>query len=92
MSISVRTAIAGFGMSGRFFHAPFINADKRFELKKIFERSGDFAKAEYPYVQTVRSFEELLDDDIDLVVISTPNPLHEIMAKTAMEAKKTCDS
>ncbi len=84
----IRTALAGFGLSGKIFQAPFLKADPRFELVKVYERSTQRAKEEYPEVEIVRSFEELLSDDIDLVIISTPNALHVPMAKQAMLAGK----
>ena len=84
----IRTAIAGFGLSGRIFQAPFLHADPNFELKKVYERKSERSKEEYPYVTVVRSFEELLTDDIDLVVISTPNSTHVPFAEMAMRAGK----
>ena len=86
--MKIRTAIAGFGLSGKIFQAPFIHADPNFELKKVYERKTERAKEEYPDVQIVRSFEELLTDDIDLVIISTPNDTHVPFAKQAMAAGK----
>ena len=84
----IRAGIAGFGVSGQAFHAPFFDADERFLLKKVYERSSSLSKERYPYVEVVRSFDELLSDDIDLVVVSTPNQLHFQMAKAALEAGK----
>ena len=84
----VRVGIAGFGMSGQVFHAPFLDADPRFRIVKVFERSTEHARAEYPYVRTVRSFGELLGDDIDLVVLCTPNAEHLPMALEALAAGK----
>jgi scyllo-inositol 2-dehydrogenase (NADP+) len=84
----INVGIAGFGMSGKIFQAPFLNADNRFAIKKVFERTSEKSKEEYPYVEIVRSFEELLTDDIDLVIISTPNSYHYSMAKQAMENGK----
>lgn len=80
--------LAGFGLSGRFFQAPFLHSDTRFNLKKVYERTSNNSKQEYPEVEIVRSFEELLTTDIDLVVISTPNPYHVSMASQAMKAGK----
>lgn len=84
----IRTGLAGFGLSGQVFQAPFISADDRFELRKIYERSSDRAKEAYPDAQIVRSFDELLTDDIDLVIISTPVACHVPMARQALEAGK----
>lgn len=84
----IRVGLAGFGMSGQIFHAPFIRADRRFELKKVYERTSAKSKQEYPDIELVRSFEELLTGDIDLVVVSTPNQYHVPMALQAMKAGK----
>lgn len=84
----LRVGIAGFGMSGQIFQAPFLHADPLFEIKKVYERTTRRAEAEYPYIQTVRSFEALLTEDIDLVVVSTPNELHYPMARQAILAGK----
>lgn len=84
----INVGLAGFGMSGQMFHAPFINADKRFCLKKVYERKNEKSKAEYPDIELVRSFDDLLTDDIDLVVISLPNREHVPAALRAMEAGK----
>jgi predicted dehydrogenase len=84
----IRVGLAGFGMSGKIFQAPYLHADERFQLKKVYERTSEHALEEYPYVEIVRSFEELLVNDIDLVIISTPNAFHFPMAKQAIEAGK----
>lgn len=86
---TIQVGLAGFGMSGQVFHAPFISADPRFTLKKVYERTTDKAKQAYPDVETVRTFDELLTEDIDLVVVSTPNQYHVPMAAQAMKAGKS---
>lgn len=85
---TIRVGLAGFGMSGQIFQAPFIEADERFELCKVYERSSEKSKSEYPNVSVVHTFEELLTDDIDLVIISTPNATHVPFAKSAIKARK----
>lgn len=84
----IRVGLAGFGMSGKIFHAPFIHASQQFELRKVYERTSSYSRQEYPEVEIVRRFEELLADDIDLVVVSTPNQYHVPMAASAMRAGK----
>ena len=84
----IQVGLAGFGMSGQIFQAPFIHAHKHFNLKKVFERNSEKSKIEYPYVEVVKTFDALLTDDIDLIVISTPNNYHFSMAKQALEAGK----
>ena len=41
---TIQVGLAGFGMSGQFFHAPFLSADSRFTLKKVYERTSDKSK------------------------------------------------
>ena len=50
----VRAGIAGFGMSGQIFHAPFLHADERYQIRKVYERTSKRAEQLYPYVETVR--------------------------------------
>ena len=65
-------------MSGRIFHAPFLAHHPAFRIKRIVERSAgnDVAKL-YPAVIRSQSFDELLDDDeIELVIVNTPDDTH----------------
>jgi len=86
--MSINVGIAGFGLSGKIFQAPFLHANPNFEIKKIYERNSEKSKEEYPYVQVVHHFSELLTEAIDLVVISTPNAYHFEMAREAILAGK----
>lgn len=88
MQERIRVGIAGFGDSARVFNAPFLDADEHFIIKKVYERTTQHSRQVYPYVEVVRSFDELLTEDIDLVVLSTPNQLHYSMAKQAILAGK----
>ncbi len=85
---SINVAIAGSGYSARLFHIPFFKSDPRFQIRKVYERSTERAKAWLPDVQIVRDYAELLTDEIDLVVITTPNQTHYAMVKQAILAKK----
>jgi predicted dehydrogenase len=78
----IQTAIIGFGLSGQFFHAPYITNHPGFRLTKVVERKGNLSKDLYPYVEVVRDFNDLLkDDSIELVIIATPNILHFELAR-----------
>ncbi len=88
METVIRVGIAGFGLSGQVFHAPFLKLDPRYSLRKVYERTTSRAKAEYPEAEIVRSFEELLTEDIDLVIVATPNDQHIPMATAAILAGK----
>ncbi|MHB1687569.1 MAG: Gfo/Idh/MocA family oxidoreductase [Ignavibacteriaceae bacterium] len=89
MSQRINTAIVGFGMSGEYFHAPFIDANPNFNLVKVVERLSERSKEIYPYVNAVKRYEDVLNDkDIDLVIIATPNSAHYEMGKQALLADK----
>lgn len=89
MSTIIKVGLVGFGMSGRVFHAPFLHCLPGFELTAVVERHRNDAQAIYPYVATVRSIEALLErQDIDLVVITTPNETHFPYTKAALQAGK----
>jgi scyllo-inositol 2-dehydrogenase (NADP+) len=85
----IKTAVIGFGLSGAVFHAPFLEAADRFELAVILQRKGKSAARSYPHACIARSYESVLDDEeIELVVIGTPNALHYDMARQALLAGK----
>ncbi|QLB13094.1 putative dehydrogenase [Bisgaardia hudsonensis] len=84
----INVAIAGFGYSSQVFHLPFLLNHSQFIIKKIYERTTSKSLKFLPYVQIVRNFQELLTQEIDLVIITTPNQIHYEMAKQAISAGK----
>ncbi|MDR3251011.1 MAG: Gfo/Idh/MocA family oxidoreductase [Tannerella sp.] len=84
----LKTGIASYGMSGQVFHAPFIDAHPCFELAVITERSKNLSRERYPEARTVRSFDELLASDVELVVVNTPDLTHYEYARQALLAGK----
>ena len=85
----IQTAIIGFGLSGRVFHAPFISTHAGFKLFKVVERKGNLSKDLYPDVEIVRDYKDLLkDDNLELVIIATPNILHFDLAREFLSAGK----
>lgn len=85
----IRTGLAAYGMSGRVFHAPFISTNPHFELTAVTERSKELSREKYPDACIVRSFEELIEvEELDLVVINTPDSTHYEYARRALEAGK----
>ena len=84
----IKTGIASFGLSGQVFHAPFLDVHEGFELSVIAERSNNLARGAYPGVQVVRSFDDLLATDIELVVVNTPGQTHADYCRQALEAGK----
>lgn len=84
----IKTALLSYGMSGKVFHAPFLNFHPGFELKGSWERSKKLIQADYPSVKSYASIEDLLEDDVDLVVVNTPVETHYEYAKKALLAGK----
>lgn len=85
----INVGLVGFGMAGRVFHAPIISSVEGLRLKKVVERNSANSKEIYPYVEVVKSIDELLtDNDIDLIVIATPNGNHYEAAMKAINAGK----
>ena len=85
----INTAIIGFGLSGKVFHAPFIHTHPGFHLSVVVERHDQFSKALYPYVDVLKDYKFLLEDHtIDLVVVATANAFHYPMVKDLLEAGK----
>jgi predicted dehydrogenase len=85
----IKTAVLSFGMSGRLFHAPFLQVHEGFELSAVWERSKNEAEKIYPGVKTYRTLEELLADEaIELVIVNTPNSTHSGYTQKALEAGK----
>lgn len=85
----INTAICSFGMSGRVFHAPFINVNPGFNFYAVWERTKNLAQEKYPNVKTYRTLEDMLADDlVELVIVNTPNYTHYGYVKKALEAGK----
>lgn len=89
MPEAIRTAIVGYGMGARVFHAPFIAALPEYSITHFVQRSSESAKENFPDVMVLPSMDALLKvKGVDLVVITTPNDTHFPLAKQALEAGK----
>jgi scyllo-inositol 2-dehydrogenase (NADP+) len=84
----IKTALLSYGMSGKVFHAPFIEFHDGFELVGSWERSKKLIQQDYPNVKSYTTLEELLQDDIDLVIVNTPVETHFEYAKKVLLAGK----
>jgi predicted dehydrogenase len=86
----LRIAIIGYGLAGRFFHAPLIAATPG--LRVAFIVTGDperrrQAEQEHPDAERLSSPDELWPrgDSVDAVVVATPNVAHAPLATTAID-------
>ncbi|MEP7143768.1 MAG: Gfo/Idh/MocA family oxidoreductase [Ferruginibacter sp.] len=85
----IKTALLSFGMSGKLFHAPFIQEHPGFQLAGAWERSKQIIGGFYPGVTSYPSLEAILaDDSIALVIVNTPTATHYEYAKKALLAGK----
>lgn len=84
----IKTALLSYGMSGKVFHAPFLNIHPGFELLGSWERSKKLIQQDYPSTKSYESLEVLLADDVDLVVVNTPVGTHYEYAKKVLLAGK----
>lgn len=88
-SSSINAALCSFGMSGYVFHAPFLATNPKFNLYAALERTKNEAEKKYPSIKTFRTMESMLaDDNIELVIVNTPNITHYDIAKQVINAKK----
>jgi scyllo-inositol 2-dehydrogenase (NADP+) len=84
----LRVAIVGYGLSGRYFHAPLIAATPGLAVAAVVTsdrgRRGE-AEADHPGVRVFARLEEALDDGPDLLVVATPNAAHGEVAGVAID-------
>ena len=87
--MAIRVGLVGYGLAGSVFHAPLIESVEGLSLAAIVTSQAEKVKRDYPDVEVVPAFEELLGrDDIGLVVIASPNVTHHDFARRALEAGK----
>lgn len=90
-STDLRVGILGYGIGGQRFHAPLVAATPGLSVAVIVTSSperADRARADYPGARVVPTADDLftLADQLDLVVVSTPNRTHVQLALRAIEA------
>ena len=87
--MGVSTGICSFGMSGKLFHAPFLEAHPGYELAAIVERKNNDSRELYPNSKLYRSVEELCaDSTLQMIVVNTPTHLHFEQAKLVLQSGK----
>ncbi|MHA8079589.1 Gfo/Idh/MocA family oxidoreductase [Aquirufa regiilacus] len=86
---AIQTALLSYGMSGRIFHAPFLEVHSGFELVGSYERSQKNIQKAYPGTHSYDSLEEVMQDaNIELIIVNTPIPTHFEYASKALKAGK----
>ena len=89
MRDKIQVGLIGYGLAGRVFHAPVMQATPQLRLKKVVERRNDESRQRYPWVEVARDVQALFqDEEIELVVVATPNSSHFELAQQALLAHK----
>lgn len=89
MENTIKTGILSYGMSGQLFHSPFVDTHEGFEFTAVVERSQKRAHQKYPDIKSYDSVDALLaDDQIELVIVNTPNNTHFEFALKALQMGK----
>lgn len=89
--LPLRVGLVGYGLAGSVFHAPLIAATEGLTLDTVVtsnEERRAQARAEFPDVRFAASPDELWAraDELDLIVIASPNKTHVPIATAALEA------
>ena len=89
MTTPINTAVISYGISAKTFHLPFITNHEGYALTTIMERSGNSAQQKFPNIKIAKTIEEVLvDPNVELVIIASPNTTHYPYAKAALLAGK----
>ena len=87
----LRVGLVGYGLAGSVFHAPLIAATEGLALDTVVTSNPERqrqARAEFPDVRVAATPDELFGraDELDLIVVASPNRTHVPLATTALKA------
>jgi scyllo-inositol 2-dehydrogenase (NADP+) len=82
---AVPVGLVGFGLAGRDFHAPFIEATDGLELVAVVTSRSEEVAARHPRAEVLRAAAALWNR-CELVVIAAPNRVHASLAREAIAA------
>lgn len=86
--MSLRVGIAGYGLAGRYFHAPLLKGCG-YEVASVLTSDATraaHALEDFPQTVVVSTMQELLSQRLDLVVVASANIVHAEQAIAALEA------
>jgi predicted dehydrogenase len=85
----VRVALVGYGFAGQTFHVPLIRSVPGLQLTVVVSGNPDRVRKGVPGAIVEPSLDRALaHDDVDLVVVATPNQTHVPFATAILEAGK----
>ncbi len=88
MPSDIRVALIGYGFAGKTVHAPLIEATPGLRLAVVASRQKEIVLSELPAVQVTDPQTALAHENVDLVVIASPNDSHFSLARAALQAGK----
>ena len=83
-----RVGLAGYGLAGRYFHAPLLKGCG-LELVAVLSTNPqrvEHVQSDFPEAIVVADMQELLSHDLDLVIIASVNSVHVEQAIAALHA------
>ena len=86
--MSLRVGLAGYGLAGRYFHAPLLKGCG-LELVAVMTSNPERilqVNSDYPDAAVVADMRELLAHDLDLVIVASVNSVHVEQAIAALHA------
>ena len=84
----MRVGLVGYGLAGRYFHAPLLQAAGFFVAaisSRSLEKRGA-AHSDFPLATILATPEEMIEEELDLVVVASTNEVHSAHAKLAIDA------
>jgi predicted dehydrogenase len=85
----IKTGLVGFGVAAKFMHAPFLVTNDNYEVIAVLERHKNESKHLFPNAVVVRNIEDMLSiNEIELVIVTTPNDTHLPYAMQSLQAGK----
>ncbi|MEL1265787.1 oxidoreductase [Pseudoxanthomonas putridarboris] len=85
----LKVALVGYGFVGKVFHAPLIRHTPGLTLHAVVSRDAGKVHADHPDVRVrAQAAEAFADDEVDLVVVASPNDTHAPLALAALAQGK----
>lgn len=88
VTMALKVGIAGYGLAGRYFHAPLLKGCG-YEVAAILTSNQlrkTHALEDFPNTKVVTSIDELVSVDLDLIVVASANIVHADQAIAALKA------
>jgi predicted dehydrogenase len=86
--MTLRVGLIGYGFAGRTFHAALISATPGLSLTAVASTRPEIVRQDHPQAEVISVQALIAQDDLDLVVIASPNESHLSLARAALQAGK----